>query len=438
MKKVSFYTLGCKLNYAETSSIQQQFIRDGYSVVDFGEDADVCVVNTCTVTERADRECRQIIRRAQRKSPSAYVVVLGCYAQLSPEEIASIEGVDLVLGAGEKFDIFRYAEGFEKRDAPRIHVAPITTVNDFGIGHSGVFSDRTRAFLKIQDGCDYTCSFCTIPLARGKSRSQGIGPVTDQALELIRLGFKEIILTGVNIGDYGCDRDTSLLELLKNLTSLEGLERIRISSVEPNLLTGQLLDYWMASEKICNHFHIPLQAASDDLLRTMRRRYTMDDYSRLLDDIVARDPSAGIGVDVIVGFPGETEDIFNLAYAALHALPATYLHVFTYSERPNTPSLNLDGRVEPRVRYKRSEMLRILSRKKREAFYQSQLNRVLPVLLENTIENNMLSGYTDTYIRVSVPYRQGLENSIVRVRLTALTEDGCHGTVLESGMKNAC
>jgi len=432
MKKVSFHTLGCKLNYAETAGLERQFVERGFTIVPFSEQSDVCVVNTCSVTERADRECRQLVRRALRTSPDAFVAVLGCYAQLQPEEIASIDGVDIVLGASEKFDLFTYAESFQKFISPKIFVSPISDAVDFGPSYSGGVDDRTRAFLKVQDGCDFNCSFCTIPLARGKSRSQSIDDCLLQAKYLVDNGYKEIVLTGVNVGDYGKSSDESLLTLLWKLESVDGLERIRISSVEPNLLTPDLLDFWIASKKVCNHFHLPLQSGNDDILRKMRRRYSTAEYKSLISSIKERCPDAGIGVDVIVGFPGETETQFKKTFDFLHELPASYLHVFTYSERPNTPSLELHGRIEPRIRHEHSEMLRTLGLQMKQAFYRSQIGKNHSVLVEGSIENDMLSGYTENYVRVFVPYHPSLENTIVRVRLNDRTAEGCFGTVEES------
>jgi threonylcarbamoyladenosine tRNA methylthiotransferase MtaB len=429
MKKVSFHTLGCKLNYAETASLEKQFAERGFALVPFGERSDVCVINTCSVTERADRECRQLVRRASRISPGSFVVVLGCYAQLQPEEIASIDGVDLVLGASEKFNLFNYSGKFEKFDSPRVFVSPISNASDFGPAYSGGVDERTRAFLKVQDGCDFNCSFCTIPLARGKSRSQSIDDCILQAVNLVDLGYREIVLTGVNVGDFGKHIGTSLVELLKRLETIDGLERIRVSSVEPNLLTEELLEFWVSSKKICNHFHIPLQSGSDEILKRMRRRYTSSDYRNLIHSIRKASPDAGIGADVIVGFPGETDDLFRKSYDFVHELPLSYLHVFTYSERSDTPSLELDGRVEPRIRYKRSEMLRILGLQKKQAFLLSQLHMNRKVLIESSIENNMLSGYTDNYIRVFVPYHPSLEHSLAEVVLQERKSEGCIGIV---------
>ena len=422
MKKVSFHTLGCKLNYAETASLERQFVDRGFSIVPFGEESDVCVVNTCSVTERADRECRQIVRRALHTSRNPYVVVLGCYAQLQPEELASINGVDLVLGASEKFRLFERAGSFRKEEVTRVFVSPIEQASDFGAAYSGGVDDRTRAFLKVQDGCDFNCSFCTIPLARGSSRSQGIEECVAQAERLAGQGYREIVLTGVNVGDYGKKVGDSLLALVERLESVSGIDRIRISSIEPNLLSPELLEYWASSEKLC-----PLQSGSDSILRKMRRRYTTSDYARLVDEIRKRLPDAGIGADVIVGFPGETDDDFKTSYSFLHELAVSYFHVFTYSERPNTPSLGLEGRIEPRLRYSRSEMLRTLGLQKKQAFYRSQLHTTREVLFERNVVDNMISGYTENYVRVFVPYEASLENKIVPVRLNECDADGCFG-----------
>ena len=428
--RVSFHTLGCKLNYAETAALERQFVGRGFSVANFGDPADVCVINTCTVTQRAERECRQMVRRALRTSPEAFVVVLGCYAQLSPEAIASIDGVDLVLGTGEKFNLFDYAGAFEKNGVPRIHASSIAETSDFGPAYSGEGSDRTRAFLKVQDGCDFTCSYCTIPLARGKSRSQSIEACVEQARRIVGDGYKEIVLTGVNIGDFGQTTGTTLLELLVALEQIDGLKRIRISSIEPNLLSPQLLDHWIASDKICNHFHIPLQSAANSILRAMRRRYTAEDYRALITAIRQRDSDAGIGADVIVGFPGEKEEEFQEVYRFLQEIPVNYFHVFTYSERPNTPSVERAGRIEPRVRFKRSSQLRLLGKKKKEAFFASQCGKTVAVLLERTVENEMLSGYTTHYVRVAVPFQPSLLNEIVPVRIEQYGAELCTGTVV--------
>ncbi len=425
------YTLGCKLNYAETSSIGKQFLERGFQVVDFSDPADVCIINTCSVTEHADRECRQIIRRALRTSPNPYIIVVGCYAQLEPEEIASIDGVDLVLGASEKFRVFDYASDFQEKTYPQIFTSPIETVSDFGSAHSGGFGSRTRAFLKVQDGCDFHCAFCTIPLARGASRSQSIEVTVAQARELVIQGYKEIVLTGVNVGDYGKKSGTSLLALLRELEKVDGLDRIRVSSIEPNLLTRELLDFVIQSEHVCNHFHIPLQSGHDDILKCMRRRYMTNYYRNLIYSIKEKDQEAGIGVDVIVGFPGETDTHFEDTYKFLLELPISYLHVFSYSERPNTPAANFSGTVEPNVRYKRSEMLRILSAKKRHQFYSDLVGKVFSVLVESDIHEGKVFGFTENYARVALPMDLSLANEIVDVRITGIEDEYCVGEELQ-------
>jgi threonylcarbamoyladenosine tRNA methylthiotransferase MtaB len=427
---VSFYTLGCKLNYAETATLERQFKDRGFDIVPFSDRSDVCIINTCSVTERADREARQIVRRALRKSPEAFVAVIGCYAQLDPETISSIEGVDVVLGASEKFRIFDYAGDFRKLSHPRIFVSPIESVSDFGPAFSGGVDDRTRAFLKVQDGCDFNCAFCTIPLARGESRSQSIDACVSQARELVAMGYKEIVLTGVNVGDFGKKNETTFLRLLHALDAVDGIQRIRISSIEPNLLTDELVDYWIRSEKICNHFHIPLQNGTDEILKQMRRRYTSSYYKNLIYSIREKDPDAGIGVDVIVGFPGETEDLFEKNFNFIHELPVSYLHVFTYSERPNTPSIGFPGSIEPRIRFSHSERLRNLGQMKKSEFYRSQRGTVRPALIEGTVEKNRLSGYTDNYVRIEVPYHPSLENTIVDLRIGEFTGETCDADIV--------
>ncbi len=430
LMKASFHTLGCKLNYAETASLERQFKERGFDIVPFTDQSDVCVINTCSVTERADREARQIVRRALRTSPNAFIAVIGCYAQLDPETIASIDGVDIVLGASEKFRMFDYTASFQKLSSPKVFVSSIEAVNDFGPAYSGGVDDRTRAFLKVQDGCDFNCSFCTIPLARGESRSQSIEACIAQARQLVSMGYKEIILTGVNVGDFGKKENSSFLDLLRQLDNVDGIERIRVSSIEPNLLNEELIDFWLGSKKICNHFHIPLQNGTNEILRMMRRRYTSEYYYGLIHSIREKSPYAGIGVDVIVGFPGETEEFFKRNFDFIHELPISYLHVFTYSERPNTPSVNFKGRIEPRIRYSHSDQLRVLGQMKRTAFYRSQNGLVRPVLIEGAIEDNMLSGYTDNYVRVRVPYHPSLENSIAMVRIGDVQDDVCDGVIV--------
>lgn len=427
MKRVAFHTLGCKLNYAETASIGRQFLELGYKVVALDEEADVCVINTCSVTERADRECRQLIRRALRGSPEAYVIVVGCYAQLEPEEVASILGVSLVLGAKEKFELFRYVDGFKKKSYPTVVTSDIGTVNDFGPAFSGGFGDRTRAFLKVQDGCDYACSFCTIPVARGASRSQSIADTVVQARELVALGYKEIVLTGVNVGDYGRKLGANLAAMLETLVPIEGLERIRISSIEPNLLTDELITLMVSSNKVCNHFHLPLQSGSDEVLKRMRRRYRAAQYRNVIETIKARCPEAAVGADVIVGFPGETEAHFEETYRFLLDLPVTYLHVFTYSERPNTSAASRDGAVEPRVRFQRNKMLRILSKKKKRRFYEEMVGHTVHVLFESDVEQGRTVGWTENYVKVGVEPQPALVNELLPVRIRAVKGEICLG-----------
>jgi len=433
MLRVAFHTLGCKVNFAETSTISRQFLDRGFEVVGAGDPCDVYVLNTCSVTERADRECRQIIRRVLRHSPHAYVIATGCYAQLQPDEIASIEGVDLLLGAKEKFRVFDFEQNFTKRALPQLFVSCIDESLEFEPACSGENDGRTRSFLKIQDGCDYGCAFCTIPLARGASRSQSFGAVLQQARVLADRGYKEIVLTGVNVGDFGRMLGTSLLKLLEALDAVDGIERIRISSIEPNLLTTEMVDFIMGSDKICHHFHIPLQSGSDAMLKRMRRRYLTREYWDIVEYIKGRDPDAGIGVDVIVGFPGETDELFDETHLMLADLPISYLHVFTYSERPNTPAAELPGKVEPKVRAERSEMLRILSQKKRHAFSSSFVGRELEVLFETVSANNRVSGFSSNYVRVEAQADDPLSNEIRNVRIIGLAGDHCRGEIVTAG-----
>lgn len=427
MKRVGFHTLGCKLNFAETLTIGRQFVEHDFRVVDFHEPADVYVLNTCSVTERADREARQIIRRALRTSPDACIVVVGCYAQLEPEEVASIDGVDIVLGTKEKFKLFEVVTDFCKKPYPQIFVSDIKDAIEFHPAFSADNDGRTRAFMKIQDGCDYHCAFCTIPLARGESRSQSFEAVIQQAKLLVRQGYKEIVLTGVNVGDYGTKTNINLLRLLHALENIDDIERIRISSIEPNLLTMEIVDLILRSKKICNHFHIPLQSGSDNILKRMRRRYLTKQYRELLEYITMKDPDAAIGADVIVGFPGETDALFEETYLFLVDLPVSYLHVFTYSERENTPAAQFNGVVEPKVRFTRSRMLRILSRKKRRAFSSRFIGRTMDVLFEGDGSGLTMSGLTTNYVRVHARTNSAFVNHIVPVHLKGVHEDECEG-----------
>jgi threonylcarbamoyladenosine tRNA methylthiotransferase MtaB len=431
-KKVALQTLGCKLNYSETSSIGMQFLEKEFEVVDFQEIADVYVLNTCSVTESAERECRQIIRRALRQNPEAFIIVTGCYAQLRPEEIARIEGVDAVLGSNEKFKLFSLLENFNKGDLTCISVTPTENLTEFGVAHSTDADSRTRAFLKIQDGCDYTCSFCTIPLARGASRSLAKEEVVKEFNKLLDAGYKEIILTGVNVGDYGKNIDTNPFNLLSELIKVEGEFRIRISSIEPNLLSDEILELVAESEKLCNHFHIPLQSGSTRILKAMQRRYTIEDYENLIYKVKNRLPDAGIGVDVIVGFPGETEEDFIHTHNFLRELPISYLHVFTYSERPDTKAISLPGIVDVQERKRRNNILRILSEKKRAKFYSDMIGTNQDVLFENAIKNGLMHGFTSNYIRVQTDFNESLTGQICPIILTRAEADICTGTILST------
>ena len=435
-KTAAFHTLGCKLNFAETSTIARQLLDAGYSKVDFSDPADVYVINTCSVTENADRECKMHVKRAMRANPNGLVVILGCYAQLKPEEISAIEGVDLVLGAKEKFNILSYLDDLRKSEREGIiHSCEIDQA-DFFIGSYSI-GDRTRAFLKVQDGCDYKCTYCTIPLARGISRSDTIENVVKNASEIAARGIKEIVLTGVNIGDYGKGEfgnkrhDHTFLDLIKELDNVEGIERIRISSIEPNLLKDESIELVANSKKFVPHFHIPLQSGSDDLLKKMKRRYLSQLYSNRVQKIHELMPHAAIGVDVIVGFPGETHERFLETYRFIQELPISYLHVFTYSERENTEAAFMDHVVPIPERKKRNKMLRILSEKKKMEFYHRQLGKTLPVLWEHENREGMMFGFTENYVRVQKPFDENSVNTIEWVTLEAVDPQG-HVTVVPS------
>lgn len=431
--RASFHTLGCKLNHAETSAIGERFRREGFEITDFGAAADVIVINSCTVTENADRECRQLVRRALRANPDAFVIVTGCYAQLQPEEIASIDGVDMVLGSAEKFRIFdvvaELPAGFAKLGVPRVAVGDLDA-GAFGPASSGA-GDRTRAFLKVQDGCDYNCSFCTIPLARGASRSHEIEKAVEEARALVANGFREIVITGVNVGDFGKGRKEGLFDLLVRLHDVAGLERLRISSIEPNLLNERIIELAAASDRMVPHFHVPLQSGSDAILGRMRRRYRSALYRERVEQIVAAMPDAAIGVDVIVGFPGETDAHFRETYDFLHALPVAYFHVFTYSERENTPAAGFADAIPVAARRDRTRMLRALSEKKRAAFAARYRGDVRPVLFEHGDDGPLTLGFTDNYIRVAVPADPALPNNILRVRLGEFDGEHCAAEILD-------
>ncbi len=425
--KVALHTIGCKLNFSETSTIGNQFLKKGFQVVEFNEKADVYVFNTCSVTENAEKECRQLVRRALRQNPEAFIIVTGCYAQLRPEEISQIEGVDAILGSNEKFKLFSLLEDFNKKDLTCIYVSPTQQLNEFGAAHSTDADSRTRAFFKIQDGCDYKCSFCTIPLARGSSRSMNTIELISEFNKLISSGYKEVILTGVNVGDYGKAYSTNLFNVLKKMIEVPGEFRIRISSIEPNLLSDEIIELTAESEKLCNHFHIPLQSGSTNILKAMQRRYTVSDYSKLIYKIKNRIPDACIGVDVIVGFPGETEEEFLKTYKFLNELPISYLHVFTYSERPDTKAITFNGSVDIQIRKRRNNMLRILSEKKRQAFYTEMIGKNLEVLFESENDNGNMKGFTSNYVRVSHTYDENYVNQFSDITISEVRENICIG-----------
>ncbi|AKA33765.1 tRNA (N(6)-L-threonylcarbamoyladenosine(37)-C(2))-methylthiotransferase MtaB [Flagellimonas lutaonensis] len=428
MKKVAFYTLGCKLNFSETSTIARGFESEGFQRVDFSEAADIYVINTCSVTENADKRFKIIVRQAQKANPEAFVIAIGCYAQLKPEELAAVDGVDLVLGATEKFKITDYLNDLTKNERGEVHSCEIEEA-DFYVG-SYAIGDRTRAFLKVQDGCDYKCTYCTIPLARGISRSDTLENVLRNAKEISSKGIKEIVLTGVNIGDYGKGEfgnkkhEHTFFELVQALDEVEGIHRLRISSIEPNLLKNETIDFVANSKCFVPHFHIPLQSGSDKILKLMRRRYLTNLYVDRVKRIKEVMPHACIGVDVIVGFPGETDEDFLQAYHFLNELDISYLHVFTYSERENTLAAEMQGVVPKSVRSKRSKMLRGLSAKKRRAFYESQLGTVRTVLFEGENKEGYVHGFTENYVKVKAPWNPELVNTLHEVELTSIDEDG--------------
>lgn len=435
-KSVAFHTLGCKLNYSETSSIQRLFEDNGFFVNEFDAGADVYVINTCSVTDFADQKCRQIVRRALRHTPQSFVVVVGCYAQLKPQEIADIPGVDLVLGAGEKFKIVDYIDTLTKAQGKgMVSAGEIKEVNTFHNAFS--FGDRTRSFLKVQDGCDYKCTFCTIPLARGKSRSDTVDSVVANAHKIAEMGVKEIVLTGVNIGDFGngteviegtrVKKEALFIDLIKELDKVEGINRFRISSIEPNLLTNEIISFVADSQRFMPHFHIPLQSGNNKQLQQMKRRYKRELYASRVETIKTLMPHACIGVDVIVGFPDETDEDFLETYRFINSLDISYLHVFTYSERPNTPANEMENAVPMHKRRERNEMLRILSEKKRRAFYQQFLGQTREVLFEKHKNSAFLTGFTDNYIKIELPKNgenELLTNFILPVDLNDFNEEG--------------
>ncbi|HEY1025530.1 MAG TPA: tRNA (N(6)-L-threonylcarbamoyladenosine(37)-C(2))-methylthiotransferase MtaB [Sphingobacteriaceae bacterium] len=424
-RKVAFYTLGCKLNFSETSTIGRQFINAGFDVVEFTDRADVYVINTCSVTDHADKKCRKVVKEALKYSPGAYVTIVGCYAQLKPKEISEIPGVDMVLGAAEKFQIVDHISDLTKTAKARVFNQPIEHTNEFVSSYS--FGDRTRTFLKVQDGCDYSCTFCTIPLARGESRSDTIDHVLQQARDIAASGVKEIVLTGVNLGDFGIregKRQDRFFDLVKALDRVEGIDRIRISSIEPNLLSNEIIEFVAASKRFVPHFHIPLQSGSNKILGLMRRRYKRELYAERVSKIKSLMPECCIGVDVIVGFPGETREDFIETYNFLNGLDISYLHVFTYSERENTPAAEMPDAVPGSTRAERSKMLHILSDKKRRSFYETQLGKKEEVLFESDIKDGYMHGFTRNYVKVRAKYDPVLVNEIKRVELVSIASTG--------------
>ncbi len=422
-KSVAFYTLGCKLNFSETSAISRQLEEQGLIKKEFTDAADMYVINTCSVTDHADRKCKKVVKEALRYNPNAFIVIIGCYAQLKPEEIAGIPGVDLVLGAAEKFNLINHlTESYQKNDKTVIHNGNIKETNVFVPGFS--YGDRTRSFMKVQDGCDYFCSFCTIPLARGRSRSHSIADTIKMAEELASTEVREVVLTGVNLGDFGVQNGESFYDLLCELEKIEGISRYRISSIEPNLLEDRIIKLVADSKKIMPHFHIPLQSGSDTILKSMRRKYLSDLYAEKVALIRKLIPHCSIGVDVICGFPGETDEEFMETYRFLNELDITYLHVFPYSERSSTTAVKLKGKVHQYKRNERTEMLRILSEKKKQAFYRSFLETEAMVLFENEEKSGKMFGFTENYIRVEADYDPLMVNEICKAELNGISKDG--------------
>ena len=427
-KKVAFYTLGCKLNFSETSTIARNFTDEGFDRVNFEEIADIYVINTCSVTENADKQFKQVVKKAMKLNAKAFVAAVGCYAQLKPEQLAAVDGVDLVLGATEKFKITDYINDLSKNDFGEVHSCEISEA-DFYVGSYSI-GERTRAFLKVQDGCDYKCTYCTIPLARGISRSDALENVLQNAKEISAQGIKEIVLTGVNIGDYGKGEfgnkkhEHTFLELVVALDKVEGIERLRISSIEPNLLKNETIEFVSKSNIFVPHFHIPLQSGSNHILKLMKRRYQREVYTERVNKIREVMPNACIGVDVIVGFPGETDEHFLETYNFLNEMNISYLHVFTYSERDDTEAANMNGVVAANVRAKRSKMLRGLSVKKRRAFYESQIGTNRTILFESENKEGYIHGFTENYVKVKTPWNPELVNTLHEINLTRIDDDG--------------
>jgi len=425
-KRIAFHTVGCKLNFSETATISRDFLHHGFEKVDYKDTADIYILNTCTVTENADKEARKLIRQAKRRNPDSSVAVIGCYAQLNPNNIAAIDGVDVVLGAEEKFNLLNHLNSMDLNGRTKVIQSEIDHVHKFTPSYSA--GERTRSFLKIQDGCDYICSFCTIPLARGESRSGTIANTLKEAREVAETDSREIVLTGVNIGDFGKGSQETFFDLIQQLDKLEGIDRIRISSIEPNLLTNDIINFCASSRKFMPHFHVPLQSGSDKILGAMRRRYTRELYEERVTKIKSIMPDCCIGVDVIVGFPGETDEDFLDTYHFLNKLDISYLHVFTYSERPNTGAVEMEGAVSKDIRAERSKMLRILSDKKWRYFHEQFIDKDRPVLFE-TMKNRKILGHTDNYIQIQVDGDLELINTIHSVKLVHN-----HGTVVDGEM----
>jgi len=431
-RTVAFHTLGCKLNYSETSAIGRQFEDAGYSTIEFKKGADIYVINTCSVTDFADKKCRNTVRRAMRNNPQAKIVVVGCYAQLKPKEIVDIPGVDLVLGAAEKFRILDYIDDLSQaHDKGMAITGKVNEVNDFV--HAFSFGDRTRSFLKVQDGCDYKCSFCTIPLARGRSRSNTVDSVVENARQIAAMGTRAVVLTGVNIGDFGNGteviegirpkKEAMFIDLIQALDEVEGIERFRISSIEPNLCTDEVIAFVAQSKRFAPHFHIPLQSGNNKQLKEMRRRYKRELYAERVAKIKELMPHCCIGVDMIVGFPGETEEDFLESYRFVNELDISYLHVFTYSERANTPAAEMVGKVPMQERKRRNEMLNILSEKKRRHFYEQHIGQTRPILIEKSKKDGFVTGFSDNYIKIEAPLESSWEKHVVNMKLERINSD---------------
>lgn len=429
--KAAFYTLGCKLNYSETATIISGFKKRRFDIVDFDESADLYYINTCAVTEIAEKECAQVIRRALRKNPYAYIIVAGCFAQLQPEKIAFIKGVDLILGNNEKFDFFSFEREFKKHQLARIYVVNSECFNAAHISHSSEESGRTRAFLKIQDGCDYKCSYCTIPLARGKNRSVCEDEIENSFIKLLSNEYKEIVLTGVNVGEYSSNNCKDLLSLLRRLTNIKGDFRIRISSIEPNLVTEDILEFIADSPKICDHLHIPLQSGSSNILKLMKRRYNADFYKNIIDKVFKILPNVGIGLDIIVGFPGETQKDFEDTYKFIEGLPIEYLHAFSYSERPNTEAIRMNNKVDIIEKKDRVNRLRKLGELKKEKFYNSMIGKKNKVLFEKGKDNGKFLGFSSNYVRVELESELDIGNNFFDIEIVGANRNICYGKIIK-------